>query len=850
MNWKCLFSILLVTHSGSLLAANLKNGGFESPYQPAPVSKGSKGIVTGSIADGWRDNSNWADVSVDYGPETRGAHRGTAQRISVQRFQSGAVQLVQTAEVTQGQSYRFRLWVRGTAGHSFQLTVQRAAPPYRTLVSETFSLAAEWKELEAAFLARETAPVLLMIRATRVMTFYVDDAQWEHLNQLNSDAPPKRGNLVTGGSFEAGLSFGWSVRTRGLPAVQFQDPRPMVDDTTAAVGRRSLRAEIHNGVQFNSPRFEANLFRPHVLSAWLKASVANTGVSLEVADTQLRKDVRVGTEWQRFTFQFELPYVRSPYVRFVSWGANKPGHTLWLDGVMVEEGTNAAPKFQLSHPVDFTMTLDRPGKIVSVGEPAEVALSFSAAEDAKAEFGAARLRLDTVDVFGESHTLPEIKLPAKAFRLSEFSDVPLGVFKLRGQVFNASGQKLSAPVEMIWARLPKPRDIDPDRSFFGLHAPLAPDYFRIARAIGHRWVRLHDTSAIAKWPIAEPEPGRWEYYDEAVSAAAASGLRVLGMLDGAPQWTSTKPRKEGYWNVYNIPDKPDALEKWKTYVRNVTGHYRGRIDDWEIWNEPWGNWWLAAGGTPKLYAEFMSAAFQTAHVANPQARILGVDTYGSSEENWTRPVLALSGTRSFDAFSFHDYSDELFGGPLNPALRDARRLVELQKAVGEPKPLWVTEGGLFNPGSFYAPQTGGLSPRLQLAWAVRFDVSYLAAGCKAFFIYSLHTDPPMGELNTMCTEHDRAIRPMLAARAVLASLVDGVGVPQRSEPAPGLDRFDFPAAEGRQVAVLWVYTGASQSVSVPTGTDVLNVLGNPVKVAGGKITVTTEPVYFVRKNKP
>ena len=81
--------------------------------------------------------------------------------------------------------------------------------------------------------------------------------------------------------------------------------------------------------------------------------------------------------------------------------------------------------------------------------------------------------------------------------------------KLRGQVINSNKHALSAPVELVWARLPKPREIDADRSYFGLHSPLAPDFFKIARAIGHRRVRLHDASAIAKWTMAEPEPGRW-----------------------------------------------------------------------------------------------------------------------------------------------------------------------------------------------------------------------------------------------------------------------------------------------------------------------------------------------------
>jgi hypothetical protein len=352
---------------------------------------------------------------------------------------------------------------------------------------------------------------------------------------------------------------------------------------------------------------------------------------------------------------------------------------------------------------------------------------------------------------------------------------------------------------------------------------------------------------LGKWPIAEVEPGQFRFYDEGVTAAHRGGLRILGMLDGAPTWTSSKPREGGYWGIWNIPDKPGAVAQWENYVRTVTGHYKGRIDDWEIWNEPWGDWFRGAGGSAELFGQLSRTAYAAAKSANPNVYVIGIDTY-RGHEDWTNAVLSHAGPQHYDGFSFHDYNDALYGGPQAVPQDNAAHFLAIQKAYGTPKPLWNTEGGLFGVGSWYAPETGGLSATIQPAYIVRYDVTYMAAGVKAFFLYAIHTDGGMGEIETRTNEHDRAVKPILAARAVLASLVDGLGQPQRSEPAKGVDHYTYPrdAKQGRSVSVLWSYDGAPHSVPVPRGVRVLDVWGNSVRPQSGKVTITPEPIYWLR----
>ncbi|HVF85385.1 MAG TPA: endo-1,4-beta-xylanase, partial [Abditibacteriaceae bacterium] len=645
------------------------------------------------------------------------------------------------------------------------------------------------------------------------------------------------------------LSFGWSTRYEGPARHAFADPRPRIDGTTAAVGRQSLRNDIPEGdnAAVRSPLFSYNFGRAHAMSAWLKASAPNTRVEMNLEGTDISTAVQVGTTWQRFTLNGTLPFRDYMRLRFYCTAPkNGQGVTLWIDGAQVEERVAPSASYLPAAPLELTLTLPRPGKVVFDGEVNRVLVGLSP----QAPRGA-RLQLSMQNVYGARQLLPTVKLPVASFALPVSAGHERGIFKLRGVVVDAKGRALSSPVEMVWARLPRPRSIAPDRSFFGIHIPLSPDFIAIARATGQRRVRLHDTSMISKWAIAESTPGRIEFFDEGVTAARNAGLSILGMLDGAPPHVTTKPRaNEGnYWKIWNIPDAPNALSQWRNYVRAVAGHYKGRIDEWEVWNEPWGQWWIASGNpnaTPELYGQFLRAAYQEAKAANPNAQIIGIDTFRGYDDNWTKPALKAAGLQFFDVFSFHDYNDAFYGGPDNLAQAQVQTFTTLMRPYGTPRPLWNTEGGPGHIGSFYASETGGLAIASQATYMVRYDVTHMAAGTRNSFLYAMPTDPAMGEPTYCADEFDRAIKPIVAARAVLASLVDGAGVPTRSEPVKGVDFYTFPRLGGQVVSVLWSYDNTPHQINVPRGVRVLDVWGNAIKVTREQVTAGFEPIYFVR----
>ena len=73
---------------------------------------------------------------------------------------------------------------------------------------------------------------------------------------------------------------------------------------------------------------------------------------------------------------------------------------------------------------------------------------------------------------------------------------------------------------------------------------------------------------------------------------------------------------------------PVSLDDWQDYVSATVSHYKGMIDDWEVWNEPDSSGFLKLAGfaselrKPGVYVNLVSSAYKAAKAANPNARIV------------------------------------------------------------------------------------------------------------------------------------------------------------------------------------------------------------------------------------
>lgn len=237
---------------------------------------------------------------------------------------------------------------------------------------------------------------------------------------------------------------------------------------------------------------------------------------------------------------------------------------------------------------------------------------------------------------------------------------------------------------------------------FGINTDFQPDTpnldarLKAMQNAGVKWGRQDFT-----WRRIEAAPGRydWEPYDRLVEQCRAHGILIVGDLAYGPE--------------FHDPRTPEGVKAYAAFARAAATRYRGRVDHWQIWNEPNGGFWK---GTPEQYAALLAAAGTAVHEANPNAKVLGLNM-AFCDVLWAEKVLKLVPYDCFDVACFHPYRppsapEEKFDWwELDQYVKSWHRndltadyplvrmnffeqtdeLVKVMSKFGPPKPLWVTE---------------------------------------------------------------------------------------------------------------------------------------------------------------
>jgi hypothetical protein len=237
---------------------------------------------------------------------------------------------------------------------------------------------------------------------------------------------------------------------------------------------------------------------------------------------------------------------------------------------------------------------------------------------------------------------------------------------------------------------------------FGVNTALEPDAadvearLKAMQAAGIKWGRQDFT-----WRRIEKEAGKyeWEPYDRLVEAFRNHGMLLVGDLAYAPE--------------FHDPRTPAGVEAYARLAAAAATRYRGKVDHWQIWNEPNGGFWK---GTPEQYAAMLAASGKAIHAANPEAKVLGLNV-AFCDVLWAEKILKLVPYDCFDVACFHPYRppnapEDKFDwwildhyvkrwhkGELTEdfplvhmtAFEQAEELKKVLAKFGKTKPLWVTE---------------------------------------------------------------------------------------------------------------------------------------------------------------
>jgi hypothetical protein len=176
---------------------------------------------------------------------------------------------------------------------------------------------------------------------------------------------------------------------------------------------------------------------------------------------------------------------------------------------------------------------------------------------------------------------------------------------------------------------------------------------QLARDGGFHWVKQR-----FEWRNIEGKSKgdfEWNEPDRIVDAISQAGLKIIARVDNQPRWAASTVQ----WPGSGPPDNP---RDWSDFLGALAARYRGRIQAYEIWNEPnldreWGN----KKPDPTAYTSMLKASFQAIKAADPDALVVSAGmspTTDTSEHavpdlEFIRQMYTAGARGSFDILGVH-----------------------------------------------------------------------------------------------------------------------------------------------------------------------------------------------------
>lgn len=188
------------------------------------------------------------------------------------------------------------------------------------------------------------------------------------------------------------------------------------------------------------------------------------------------------------------------------------------------------------------------------------------------------------------------------------------------------------------------------------------------------------------WNDIERVKGRFDFssYDDYVDTAKRSGKKIIAVLAYDASWLFPDGKRKKYISAGNIP-------YFLRYVEETVRHYKGRIDAWEVWNEPNFMFWA---GSDKDFFELSRLTAQRIRETDPEAYILG-GAFWRAPAGFIKNMHKAGGMDNLDGLAFHPYA-------LNPAgsMKLYDNFSKVLSEIDFNGPVWITEIG-FPTGGWY-----------------------------------------------------------------------------------------------------------------------------------------------------
>lgn len=176
---------------------------------------------------------------------------------------------------------------------------------------------------------------------------------------------------------------------------------------------------------------------------------------------------------------------------------------------------------------------------------------------------------------------------------------------------------------------------------------------QLVEEAGFRWVKQEmawrelEGGGKGKW--------RWNISDRVMDQIDAHHLKVIVRLSSQPEWAASGV-------AFPEVSPPDNLQDFYDYVYAVASRYRGRVEAYQIWNEPnLAREWGGRPPNPAEYVELLKMGYQAVKAADPNAIVISAgmapttrdDTEAMPDTPFIQGIYDAGGAAYFDVLGVH-----------------------------------------------------------------------------------------------------------------------------------------------------------------------------------------------------
>ncbi len=250
-------------------------------------------------------------------------------------------------------------------------------------------------------------------------------------------------------------------------------------------------------------------------------------------------------------------------------------------------------------------------------------------------------------------------------------------------------------------------------------------HLAVVRRAGVKYLRC-----AFSWDAIEKKQGQydWTFWDTLVELAGQNGVQLLPYVAYTPEWAARDTKE--FWK-----QPPRNAQLYGDFMYTIAARYRGRIQSWEIWNEPDNiDYWT---GTADEFASLVELAARRIRDADPKAvLILGGMAYGPGD--FFQHLMAKYQIDEYvDVIAMHAYPESWTNERAEAVFQQwVPRMVEMIRNDNSGDGFWVNEMGYAdyrfrrNQASVYGTQIYYRyehTRRYQAAMLFKFEVMALAS---------------------------------------------------------------------------------------------------------------------------